>query len=280
VKYGIYAPNYGELGDARLLAETAREAEQAGWDGFFMWDHMLWTHPANGPTVDPWIALAAVAMTTEHIRIGALVTPVARRRPWKLAREIVTLDHLSGGRVVLGVGSGHDAFREYSAFGEPPGGVKLHGEMLDEGLDVLSGLWSGRPFSYSGKHYQIKEAEFLPTPVQQPRIPVWVAGMWPYKKPFRRAARWDGVVPIGASEVLTPGHVKVVSEYVREHRTVDAPFDLVVAGQRLMGSPRFGEKAREFEHAGATWWLESFFTDEPVSLEQFREEVRNGPPGT
>src|SRR5262245_22247258 len=127
MKYGIYVPNFGAFGDPRLIAETAHRAEEAGWDGFFMWDHVMWSYPENGPTVDPWIALAAAATVTKRIRIGALVTPIARRRPWKLAREIVTLDHLSGGRVVFGVGSGHDMFKEFSAFGEPPG-VKIHGE--------------------------------------------------------------------------------------------------------------------------------------------------------
>jgi alkanesulfonate monooxygenase SsuD/methylene tetrahydromethanopterin reductase-like flavin-dependent oxidoreductase (luciferase family) len=277
MKYAIYTPNFGTLGDPRALADLARDAEEAGWDGFFLWDHVLWTYPENHPTYDPWVALAVIASVTNRIKIGALVTPVARRRPWKLARETVTLDHLSGGRLVLGVGSGHDMFKEYSAFGEPPGAV-VHGEMLDEGLDVITGLWSGEPFSYEGKHYQLKDAHFLPGPVQQPRIPVWVAGMWPYKKPLRRAARWDGLVPIGTTAMLTPDDIRTIKSYVMDHRTSDAPLDIVCSGTPLAGSPDAEERASAFEAAGATWWLESYVPWGEQSAEQWRETVRSGPP--
>lgn len=278
MKYAIYTTNFGPLGEPRALAELARDAEEAGWDGFFIWDHVLWTHPENYPMYDPWVALATIATVTSRIKIGALVTPVARRRPWKLAREIVTLDHLSGGRMVFGVGSGHDTFKEYSAFGEAPG-VVVHAEMLDEGLDVITGLWSGEPFSYEGKHYQIKEAQFLPTPVQQPRIPIWVAGMWPYKKPFRRAGSWDGVVPIGTTAMLTPDDISTIVSYVKEHRTSDAPFDVVCSGPPLAGSPDAEERAAAFEAAGATWWLESYYPWSTQTEEQLRESIHKGPLG-
>jgi alkanesulfonate monooxygenase SsuD/methylene tetrahydromethanopterin reductase-like flavin-dependent oxidoreductase (luciferase family) len=277
MKYAVYTTNFGPYGDARSLAQLARDAEEAGWDGFFIWDHVLWTYPQNHPTYDPWVALAAIASMTNRIKIGALVTPVARRRPWKLAREIVTLDHLSNGRIVLGVGSGHDMFKEYSAFGESTD-LRLHGEMLDEGLDVISGLCSGEPFSYEGKHYQIKDAHFLPAPVQQPRIPVWVAGMWPHKKPLRRSARWDGVVPIGTTAMLTPDDIRTIIAYIQEHRTSDGPFDVVCSGTPLAGSEDAQERAAAFEAAGATWWLESFVPWREQAVEQVWETVRNGPP--
>src|SRR5438874_5033871 len=144
---------------------------------------------------DPWVALTAMAMATSHIKLGPIVTPLPQRRPWKLARECVTLDHLSQGRLILGVGLGSDSFfKEYSTYGESPDD-KLHGAMLDEGLAVLTGLWRGEPFTHHGAHYTVDGAHFLPRPLQQPRIPIWLAGIWPHPRPFRRAAKWDGVVP-------------------------------------------------------------------------------------
>ncbi|HEU5199002.1 MAG TPA: LLM class flavin-dependent oxidoreductase [Ktedonobacterales bacterium] len=190
MRYGIHVPNFGDWPNPRTLAELAREAEETGWDGFFLWDH-LQTDPVM-PFADPWVALAAMAQQTERIRLGPLVTPLPRRRPWQVARETVSVDQLSGGRLVLGVGIGINGWREYSAFGEPTDKV-LHGAMLDEGLEVLTSLWSGEPFSFQGQHYQAQDVCFLPKPVQQPRIPIWVAGIWPNKKPFRRAVRWDGI---------------------------------------------------------------------------------------
>src|SRR5689334_13471095 len=178
----------------------ARDAEAAGWDGFFLWDHViLWPTP----TCDPWVALAAVALATERVRIGPLVTPLPRRRITKLARETVTLDHLSNGRLVLGVGIGLGPW-EWEYLGEETD-LRTRGAMLDEGLELLTKLWSGEPVMHEGRFYTCRgdkgpndptpiPTPFLPRPVQ-PRIPVWVAGTWPKKPPFRRAARWDGVVP-------------------------------------------------------------------------------------
>lgn len=186
MKFGIYLPNFGTYGDVRALANLARDAEQSGWDGFYIWDHIAGEHM---PIVDPWVGLAAAALQTERIRIGTTVTPLPRRRPWKLARETVSLDHLSGGRLTLGVGIGLGQ-AEWNDLGEQTD-LKQRGAMLDEGLQVLTGLWSGEPFSFSGQYYQVKEAHFLPKPVQQPRIPIWVGGFWPNKAPFRRAA-WAG----------------------------------------------------------------------------------------
>ena len=161
--YALDTPNFGDYSELRLLAELAREAETAGWDGFFLWDHIGASWPF--PIGDSCVAMAAMAMATERIKVGTLVTPLPRRRPWKLARETVTLDHLSNGRLILGVGIGSNSVKEYSCFGEP-GDDKLHGAMLDEGLDVLARLWSGEPFSYSGEYYTIQQARFLPPPVQ------------------------------------------------------------------------------------------------------------------
>lgn len=205
VKYAINVPNFGDYSHPNMLADLASDAEKAGWDGFFIWDHISgpteWRVPvgnsmvpiAYAPYADPCVALTAIALRTKHIRIGALVTPLARRRPWKLAREAVSIDHVSNGRLVVGVGLG-GTLNEFEGFGED-GDPRIRSRKLDEGLAILTGLWTGKPFSYAGEHYTIDETVFMPKPVQSPRIPIWVACFWPNKKPLRRAARYDGVVP-------------------------------------------------------------------------------------
>ena len=199
MKYGLDLPNLRECADPRLLADIAREAEEAGWDGAFIFDSLYsssWGDDSGPPpTADPWIALAAMAMRTERIRVGLMIAPLSRRRPWKVARETVTLDHLSNGRLVLPVGLGFAEDGGYAKVGEELD-RKKRAEMLDESLAIIDGLWSGEPFSFRGEHYQVDEMTFLPKPVQSPRIPVWVVGAWPRPKSMRRAARWDCVLPI------------------------------------------------------------------------------------
>jgi len=277
VHFGITVPNFGSYADIRALADLTRDAEAAGWDGFFVWDHISPAASEGAPIADPWIALAAIALATERIRIGTMVTPVARRRPWKLARETATLDRLSGGRLILGVGLGFPP-GEYSVFGEDADD-RVRARKLDEGLDVLAGLWSGRPFRYDGAHYHISDTTFAPAPVQSPRIPVWVAGMWPHRAPFRRAARWDGAFPIHADITpLSPDEVREISAYVRAHRTGDAPFDLVLSGESSGDGPfAWKQPLARYEEAGATWWLETI-TDWRGSIGNMRDYVRNGPP--
>ncbi len=282
MKYGIYAPCFGDYGDARTVAELAREGEEAGWDGFFIWDHILFSMGARTAVVDPWVALAAAAMNTERIRLGPLITPLARRRPWKVAREAVSLDHLSGGRLTLGVGLGEPPQADFEPFGEDPEN-RVRAEKLDAGLDILAGLMSGEPFSYSGQHHRIAEVTFLPKPVQRPRIPIWVAGTWPNKPPFRRAARWDGAFPIkigpsGFPEPLSADDIRSVIGYVRARRARDDPFDVAVWGitpgdDRSAAADIVGPRAE----AGATWWLESM-NPQPGLLEEMRERIREGPP--
>jgi alkanesulfonate monooxygenase SsuD/methylene tetrahydromethanopterin reductase-like flavin-dependent oxidoreductase (luciferase family) len=250
--FTLDTPNFGAYSEPRLLGELVREAEKARWDGFFIWDHIGASWPF--PIGDPWIALAAMAMTTERIKLGTLVTPLPRRRPWKLARETVTFDHLSNGRLILGVGIGSDSEKEYSCFGEV-GDDRLHGAMLDEGLDVLVGLWSGEPFSYRGKYYTIQQAHFLPPPVQSPRIPIWVADIWPHKRPLLRAAAWDGIVPFAVGRALTPDEIHSIVSSIKEHRASVEPFDVA------FGFPDFDKNLtadclQAYAHAGVTWWLE------------------------
>jgi len=172
--------------------------------------------PTFHPIVDPWVGLTAVALHTSRIRIGTMITPLARRRPWQVAREAVSLDRVSKGRFILEVGLGDPAQWDYGFFGEETN-AKIRAEKLDESLDILTGLWSGEPFCYQGKHYQLQEVRFLPRPIQQPRIPIWVAGWWPNKPPMRRAARWDGAVPI-KSDGIPANEWRTIMDFIREEQ--------------------------------------------------------------
>ena len=273
MRYALNVPNFGAYADVRAMAALAHEAEEAGWDGFFIWDHVHTEPPL--PMADSWIELTAMALATERIRLGTLVTPLPRRRPAKLARETVTLDRLSNGRVILGVGLGGEWMREYTAFGEPADD-RSHAVAVDEGLDVLTGLWSGERFSFSGQRYTVHNAQCLPTPLQSPRIPIWVAGVWPGKNPFRRAARWDGVCPIAENHTPTPQEIRDMLAYLRPYRTSDAPFAVAVTG--YTGDMPADEATRlltEYAEAGVTWWQEGFLWDN--TLDDLRARIAAGP---
>jgi alkanesulfonate monooxygenase SsuD/methylene tetrahydromethanopterin reductase-like flavin-dependent oxidoreductase (luciferase family) len=232
-KRGIYVAPFDELVEPGLLAELARLAETHGWDGFFVWDHIRYQAPVRA-VADPWVALSAIACATERLRIGPMVTPLSRRRVQKLARETVTLDHLSGGRLTLGVGLGSTRSGELAPFGEVED-PRERAKLLDDRLARLSEFWDG---------------ELEPRPVQQPRIPVWVASRWPNRRPLRRAARWDGLFPI---ELPDPDALATLVEEVLALRAPDAAgtFDIVV-------DPPAGEDAGPWEAAGATWVLSGF----------------------
>lgn len=255
MKYGVFLPNFGAFGDARTIAELAQVAESAGWDGLFVWDHLA--RRFDTPVVDPWIALSAAAMVTQQIKLGAMVTPLARRRPWKFARETASLDHLSKGRLIVGVGLGSTggAEVEWANFGEEMD-LRKRGQMLDEALTIIDGLWRGDPFAFEGQHYQVQESRFLPPSYQRPRIPVWVAGYWDNKKPFRRAAQWDGVFP---NNVFSGDDLSALEEaiaYTRHHRESDAPFDVVVTAPPT-AKPERASMVEPFARVGVTWWLEN-----------------------
>ena len=226
---GIFVAPFDELSEPRLVAELAARAEAAGWDGFFVWDHVEYRAPVRA-VADPWVTLAAVATATERVRIGALVTPLPRRRPHQLARETVTLDRLSGGRLVVGVGLGSDRTGEFdpARFGEE-GDPRARAVMLDEGLERLDAYWRG---------------EFEPRPIQQPRIPVWVAARWPHRRPLARAARWDGLFPIDL-----PGP-EALAQMAAEVGREDG-YDLVVDNPA-------GTDPDPWIEAGATWCLTGF----------------------
>lgn len=287
MRYGINLPAFGDFGEPRALAELAHEAEEAGWDAFFIWDHMVFD-PSWHPMVDPWVGLAAVAMRTRRIRIGTLLTPLPRRRPWKLARETVSLDQLSGGRLTLGVGIGDPVQWEFGFFGEATD-AKVRAQQLDEGLQIMTGLWSGEMFSFKGEHYQLEEMKFLPRPVQQPRIPIWVGGYWPRKPPMRRGARWDGICPGKTDGALTPDEWRDILAYIKQYRESDAPFDAVHGGATSgTDKVRDTELVASYAEAGVNWWIEDIspwrfgqgWEDQwkPESTRLMRERVRQGPP--
>ena len=248
MKRGLFVPPFDELSDPSLLAELAATAERTGWDGIFLWDHLDYRAPVRA-VADPWVALAAIAVATKTVRLGPLVTPLSRRRVHKLARETVTLDRLSAGRLVLGVGLGSDHSGELSGHGEVTD-PRARARLLDEGLDRLAAFWDG---------------EFEPRPVQAPRIPVWVAGRWPRRRPLRRAARWDGFFPI---ELPEPAALAELAAEVAELRDGDGPFDLVVEIDA-------GEDPEPWVAAGATWVLTSFPIE--TRAETVRAAIAAGP---
>ncbi len=263
-----------------MLVELGRAAEAAGWDGYFVWDHLV-HRPPETPVADPWIALAAVAAATERIRIGAMVTPLARRRPWKVARETASLDRLSGGRLIFGAGLGSSGEREFAPFGEDPDPVH-RAARLDDGLDVVAALWSGEPVDHDGPEFTVHSAEFLPTPVQRPRIPIWIAGGWPAKPGFRRAARWDGVFPIHrdvpAGETMSPAQLAEVVGYTTAHRAADGPFDVAIEAQ-TEGSDPAADLAltARYRAVGLTWWVEALHPARGP-LAEMRARLDAGPP--
>jgi alkanesulfonate monooxygenase SsuD/methylene tetrahydromethanopterin reductase-like flavin-dependent oxidoreductase (luciferase family) len=247
-KRGIFLAPFDDLADPRRVADLALAAEEHGWDGFFVWDHIVYSPPVRA-VADPWIVLSAIACATQRIRLGPLVTPPSRRRAHKLARETITLDHLSAGRLVLGLGLGSDRHGELTPFGEvadPP----EQGRLLDAALEKLAAYWGG---------------EFEPPPVQKPRIPVWLAARWPSRRPVRRAAAWEGLFPIDLPE---PEALAELAAEVVELRGPDAgPFDLVVTNPP-------GTDAQPWEEAGATWCLTGF-GPEPAEAE-VREAIEAG----
>ncbi len=273
MKYGFVLPS----GNARVAADLAYECEQAGWDGFFVWE------PVWG--VDAWVSLTAAAMRTERIRLGTMLSPVSRMRPWKLASETATLDDLSGGRVILSVGLGA-IDTGFVTFGEVTD-RKQRVQLMDEGLDVLTGLWRGQPFSYDGRHYHIMSTEFppAPPPVQQPRIPIWVVGAWPFEASMRRALRYDGLIPMvrgddGRMRQPTPGELREIAVSVAERRRDVLPFEIVVEGTTPADDNEGARAAaREWADAGATWFNEAMWmvsgTD---AVNQFRRRIAAGPP--
>lgn len=263
MRYAISTPN---VGDASWLVDLAVATERAGWDGFFLWDHLHLIRALALDVMDPWVLLGAIARETERVQLGTMVTPVPRRRPWKLAKEVVTLDHLSGGRVVVGAGLGEPAEDEFGAFGEPTD-ARERAVLLDEGLALLDGFLRGEPVRHDGDAFTV-DADLKPGSVQQPRPPIWVAGKWPNRKPLERAARYEGVVPISSDGgPIAPEELRAVVGAM-------SPAD----GYDVIASAAPGVRWKEYESAGATWIVESGWPqgDWQDDLERM---VREGPSG-
>jgi alkanesulfonate monooxygenase SsuD/methylene tetrahydromethanopterin reductase-like flavin-dependent oxidoreductase (luciferase family) len=277
---GLAVPCFAE--DPMELAELGVEAERAGFDGFFLWDHIVFSNTGEGPPiVDPWLVLAVVAARTTRIRLGTMITPVPRRRPWQLAKETTTLDRLSNGRLILGVGIGSPAYGDFGIFHEPAD-ERVRAELLDEGLDILAGLWSGERFSYQGRHFTLDPVRFTPTPVQRPRIPVWIGGVLPAARPIARAARWDGMVPIRFAEraLVRPSAADLadVGTKIAAARAAagsPAEFDLVVWAEVAEVPAQVPEIARPYQDSGVTWWIETA-KPEPRWWEGVQERVASG----
>jgi len=261
MRFAVDVPNFGDFADPRVVADLARRAEQAGWDGLFVWDHVTHRKVLRRAIADPWVLLTAAALATERIRLGTMITPLARRRVSKLAREVTTLDRLTGGRMILGVGLGAPIPDEFGSFGEP--------------------------VTFRGQHVVVEDVAFLPTPVQRPRVPVWVGGEWPAKPPMRRAARWDGAAPILLSgqgrkprqpDAATVGEI---AAFLRGRRAAAGiryePFDLVMSGTSPADPAAAADLVGPLEQAGATWWAECIW-DDLERAEPMVRRVEQGPP--
>lgn len=266
--------------DFNAVIDVAGAAEEAGWDGFFVPDGLALTVPGAGalPLFDPWVVLGAIAARTSRIRLGTLITPVSRRRPWKVARECVTVDHLSKGRLILSVGLG--AAKDDAGFhkvGEAMD-LKIRAQRLDEGLQIIEGLWKGAPFTFTGEHFRLDDVTMVPTPAQKPRIPIWVVGVWSKPKSMRRALAWDGIVPqkYNSYDPLSPDEIRQLRTYVAEHRSARRPFDIIAGGPSVVENKRPAEVVRPYLDAGATWWIEGDMAADTVK--KCFDRVRKGPP--
>lgn len=253
------------VGDVGALVEFTVELEEAGWDGVFLWDHLQVFPDQQLSWMDPWVLLGAIATATERVRLGTMVTPISRRRPWKLAKEAVTLDHLSGGRVILGIGLGAPEEDEFTAFGEIAE-PRQRAARTDEGLQVLDRVLRGEPVDHSGEHYEV-HAHLQPASLQSPRLPIWIAATPPYRRPIERAARWDGVFCNLVTTGTTPA--PMTPEQIQDYAG-----DLLDRDDFEVGTPRHPDYSLDdYEAVGVSWVRESRFPG-PNWIEDFREHLR------
>jgi alkanesulfonate monooxygenase SsuD/methylene tetrahydromethanopterin reductase-like flavin-dependent oxidoreductase (luciferase family) len=274
MRYGIVTANLGEYADPRVAVRLAVAAEAAGWEAFFVWDHLgfVW----GAPSGDPWVILSAVAASTTRLKLGLSLTPLARRRPHVVANAMTSLDLLSGGRAIFGAGLG-GVPDEFTAFGESDEATR-RAAMLDEGLMILDGLWSDETVSHRGQYYAVEGVSLAPLPLQRPRIPIWIGGESP--PALRRAARWDGWLAPATSHDGTPTMAKSpkrIAEMVatiRHHRTATSPLEVAIDGYSETGDPAL---PCAYQAAGATWWLESIHGMRGT-LSEMVARVEAGPP--
>jgi alkanesulfonate monooxygenase SsuD/methylene tetrahydromethanopterin reductase-like flavin-dependent oxidoreductase (luciferase family) len=275
MRYGFVV----SAGSPREAGDLAAAAEGSGWDGIFTWDGIA---IGEMDIYDPWVVLTVMAMRTERIRLGAIVTPPARRRPWKLARETMSVDRLSGGRLIVPVGLGALDDGAFGNVGEPTD-ARTRAELLDESLAIVTGLWAGKPFAHDGRHYRFGPMTFRPTPVQSPRPPIWVAATWPIERSVRRAAQWDGIIVQVNDRAAGPrrptaSDVAAIAAFIGDERArlgFDGPFDIVVEGRTRPGDTDRVEAAA-MEGSGATWWIEADW--EGATVASLMRRVEAGPP--
>jgi alkanesulfonate monooxygenase SsuD/methylene tetrahydromethanopterin reductase-like flavin-dependent oxidoreductase (luciferase family) len=261
MRFGVHVPNFGAFADPRAIGGLAAAAEQAGWEGFFLWDHVA-RPEGEFEMCEPWIALAVAATATRTVRLGPLITPLTRRRPWNVAREVTTLDHLTAGRMVLGIGLGISSGPEFHDFSEESD-PKVRGDMLDEGLEIVRAAWTGEPVTHHGTHHRLDGVRFLPPPVQQ-RVPIWGATERVRGRPVRRAATLDGVFPFG----LTPDQApELMAEIARLRPQGMDGYDLIAAGS---------DDWEGWRDAGASWWLRVLPWQRPLAAAL--AVVKAGPP--
>lgn len=269
MQYGLEVIPFGRFSDPREVVKIAQIAEAAGWQGLWLWDHLVFPWAVG----DPWIILAAVASATQSLKLITGVAPMPRYRPHLLARLMTSLDLLSGGRLIFGTGLGIPS--DFTPFGEPES-AKTRAAMTDEGLDLLTQLWSGAEITHQGQFYRAAGVRMLPTPVQRPRIPVWIGG--DSAAALRRAARWDGwimgVIDEQCQVTKPPAQIATQVATIRQHRNSREPFDVAIDGTSQAGD---GALAREYADAGATWWFEAIF-ETRGPLEAQIERIKAGPP--
>ena len=271
VRYGVYLPPFGPFGDPRVLVELAVRAEAAGWDGVFLWDHVV---GGALPIADPWTTLAAIAHATERLMLGPTVTPLPRRRPWTVARHASAVSRLSGGRLIVGTGLGSDETGDFSRFGETTDPA-TRSAMLAEGLTVMRAMWAGEVIEHSGPHYQVS----LPAAEAEPhRIPVWMAASTNHPRVLARAADCDGIFPNPEDHELTPDEIDDLRHALHSAGLpAGRPFDIAVRGNA--SSAWQEDKDVDLEglaEAGMTWWLESLIHFDPLELSM--AVVDAGPP--
>lgn len=268
MQYGVIITG----GEPAAQVELARAAEVAGWDGVFTWDGI---HVGDEiPVQDPFALMAAFAVATERVTLGAIVQPLSRRKPWEVGRQTTTVDRLSGGRLVLPVGLGALDDRGFGAVGEATDRHE-RAALLDESLEILAGLWSGEPYGHHGAYYRFEPMAFVPTPVNG-RVPVWAVGAWPLPKSMARVLRHDGILPHVPNGEVTPQVVADIRDWVAQRRSLNG-FDIVVEGTTPGDDPAAAaEQVRPWNEAGATWWIESDWSNWEV--EPARQRIEAGPP--
>jgi hypothetical protein len=274
MKFGLALP----YNSGRRILKYASLAEEVGWDGLFLGD-AIWHE-------DPMIVLTAAAVVTERIKLGTMVIPVPLRKPWKLASESLALDRLSNGRFILGLATG-SVWMGWQGFPDVVTDNRKRAEMLDETIDILTLFYKGDPFDFDGKHFNLKlslvdKIHYPPSPIQKPRIPIWIPGIWPRKKSMLRTLKCDGLLVEkigldGKPVTATPEDVCQISNFIRENRRVDIQFDIVINGNSmdLNESDRI-DLFNNWKEAGATWWIEGLWE---AGNKEVEEVIREGRPG-